>query len=56
MPVVGFEPTIPMFKQAKTVHALDNAATVIGIKAVYGYQNGCCFLKNEILRFYKTAD
>jgi hypothetical protein len=31
MPCVGFEPTIPMFKQAKTFHALDRAATVIGL-------------------------
>jgi hypothetical protein len=29
MPVVGEEPTIPMFEDAKTVHALDNANTVI---------------------------
>jgi hypothetical protein len=28
---VGFEPTIPAFERAKTVHALDRAATVIGI-------------------------
>jgi hypothetical protein len=27
MPLVGFEPTIPAFKRAKTVHALDRAAT-----------------------------
>jgi hypothetical protein len=27
---VGFEPTIPAFERAKTVHALDRAATVIG--------------------------
>jgi hypothetical protein len=27
---VGFEPTTPLFKRAKTVHALDRAATVIG--------------------------
>jgi hypothetical protein len=26
---VGFEPMIPVFKQAKTVHALDRAATVV---------------------------
>jgi hypothetical protein len=26
----GFEPTIQVFEQAKTVHALDHAATVIG--------------------------
>jgi hypothetical protein len=30
MPLVGFEPTIPVFERAKTVHALDRAATVIG--------------------------
>jgi hypothetical protein len=30
MPWVGFEPTISVFEQAKTVHALDRAVTVIG--------------------------
>jgi hypothetical protein len=29
---VGFEPTIPAFKGPKTVHFLDRAVTVIGIK------------------------
>jgi hypothetical protein len=29
MPWVGFEPTIPVFERAKTVHALDREATVI---------------------------
>jgi hypothetical protein len=29
VPWVGFEPTIPVFEGAKTVHALDRAATVI---------------------------
>jgi hypothetical protein len=29
MPRVGFEPTTPVFERAKTVHALDRAATVI---------------------------
>jgi hypothetical protein len=28
MPRVGFETTIPVFEWAKTVHALDRAATV----------------------------
>jgi hypothetical protein len=31
MPQVGFEPTIPVFEWAKRVHALDGAATVIGL-------------------------
>jgi hypothetical protein len=30
MPEVGFEPTIPVYERAKTVHDLDRAATVIG--------------------------
>jgi hypothetical protein len=30
MPRVGFEPTIPAFEGAKTFHAIDSAATVIG--------------------------
>jgi hypothetical protein len=28
---VGFEPTISAFEQAKTIHALDRVATVIGL-------------------------
>jgi hypothetical protein len=34
MPQVGFEPTIPVFERAKTVHALDRAAAVIGRKII----------------------
>jgi hypothetical protein len=30
-PQVGFEPMIPVFERTKTVHALDRAATVIGV-------------------------
>jgi hypothetical protein len=30
---VGFEPTISTFERAKTVHALDSAAAVIGADA-----------------------
>jgi hypothetical protein len=29
----GFEPVIPVFERAKTVHGLDRAATVIGSRA-----------------------
>jgi hypothetical protein len=36
MPRVAFEPTIAMFERAKTVHALDRAATVIGSSCVTG--------------------
>jgi hypothetical protein len=34
MPRVGLEPTIPVSERAKTVHALDRAATVIGLIAL----------------------
>jgi hypothetical protein len=30
MSLVGFEPTIPVLERAKTIHALDRAATLIG--------------------------
>jgi hypothetical protein len=30
MPQVGFQPTIPVFERARTVHALDRASTAIG--------------------------
>jgi hypothetical protein len=31
MPQMGFAPTTPVFERAKTIHALDRAATVIGM-------------------------
>jgi hypothetical protein len=37
MPVAGFEPTNPVFKRAKTVHALDRAATVTGSHHIYTF-------------------
>jgi hypothetical protein len=35
MPQEGFEPTVPVFERAKTVHVLDRAATVIGSLYMY---------------------
>jgi hypothetical protein len=35
MPRVGFEPTTPVFEWAKTVHALDRAATVVGTEETH---------------------
>jgi hypothetical protein len=35
MPRMGLEPMIPGFERAKTVHALDRAATVIGFVIFY---------------------
>jgi hypothetical protein len=34
-PRVRFEPTTPVFERAKTVHASDHAATVIGFTALH---------------------
>jgi hypothetical protein len=36
MPQVGFGPTFPVFEWAKTFHALDSAATVIGKAKIKG--------------------
>jgi hypothetical protein len=33
-PLAGYKPTIPVLKRAKTLYALDRAATVIGSKAI----------------------
>jgi hypothetical protein len=38
MPWVGFKPTIPVFKWAKTFHSLDSAATVIGSRMINEWQ------------------
>jgi hypothetical protein len=35
VPRVGLDPTIPVFERAKAVHALDHAATVILVSALY---------------------
>jgi hypothetical protein len=42
MPYVGFELTIPASERAKTVHALDRAATVTGHRHELLTDN-CCF-------------
>jgi hypothetical protein len=38
MPFMGFEPTTPVFKRAKTIHVLDRGATVIGFPIYYLYK------------------
>jgi hypothetical protein len=51
MPRVRFDPTTPVFERAKTVHALDRAATVIGtccvnsfaLTSLYIYHVDKCF-------------
>jgi hypothetical protein len=52
MPWVGIEPTIPVFRRTKTVHALDRAAIVIGPvkwKVFYLKIKGC--LQGLILKW-----
>jgi hypothetical protein len=39
MPGMEFEPTTPVFERAKTVYALDRAATVIGFRGGYPVPN-----------------
>jgi hypothetical protein len=47
---MGFEPTIPVFGRAKTLHALDSVATVIGyFNGVYG------IISQKIVLFITTA-
>jgi hypothetical protein len=38
MPWVGFEPMIPVLDRAKTFHALDRAATLIGHTSLHKVQ------------------
>jgi hypothetical protein len=43
---VGFEPMIPAFERAKTIHALERAATLIGFVHTYF---------KEFLKEYKST-
>jgi hypothetical protein len=57
MPRVGFEPMIPVFHRAKRVHALDRAATVMGIEVEYRQKNdGIMFKgwKKRTKKYYKS--
>jgi hypothetical protein len=53
MSQVGLEPTIPAFEGAKTVHALDRAATVIDNIQSYG-QEISRILRN--MKFHHSFD
>jgi hypothetical protein len=46
MPRVVFETTIPVLGRAKTVHALDRAATVTGWESILLSQNGGASQRN----------
>jgi hypothetical protein len=51
MPWAGFEPTISVFERAKTFHALDRTATVIG-QLFFSLR----LLENEISDFMKRRN
>jgi hypothetical protein len=61
MPRVGFEPAIPVFERAKTVHALDCAATVIGTGSTNNLLSLSFFMatharKQSILAYVKVVN
>jgi hypothetical protein len=49
MPLEGFKPTIPVFKRAKTFHALNRVATVAG--QIYLYLYSQCTQKTCKFKF-----
>jgi hypothetical protein len=53
---VGFEPTTPMLDGAKTVHALDGAAIVIGVLLVRSFNNYCALVRNKNIEDIYTYD
>jgi hypothetical protein len=55
MPWVGFEPTIPVFERAKTFHALDRAASVIGAEHSSCQKNNLCIIRAFHLRPLKRV-
>jgi hypothetical protein len=60
-PRVGFEPTIPVFDRAKTVHALYREATVIGKICIHSTNfqkhliDVCCITKTKHLLTKRTT-
>jgi hypothetical protein len=57
MPLLGFEPTIPVFEWAKIVPALDRAATVIGNPATpFNYSAVLTFIQPLPDEAWKPSD
>jgi hypothetical protein len=48
MPQLGLEPTTPVLGRAKTFHALELTATVIGLDLVYITAAACVVVKARI--------
>jgi hypothetical protein len=55
MPHVGLEPTIPVFKRAKTVHTLNRAATVIGISSLLKVKLFPCLINKDIMNAFQSS-
>jgi hypothetical protein len=55
MPLGAFETTIPVLERAKTVHALDCAATVIGTGNVVQWEMFWCLLADPLPRWNKCT-
>jgi hypothetical protein len=53
---MGFEPMIPVFEQAKTVHALDRAATMILYLIIFQYGCTCCHWRQTVLHVSYAAN
>jgi hypothetical protein len=52
MPRVGFEHTIRVFEQAKTVRTLDHAATVVGNNKIYCSYND---VKTRCIKMFRKV-
>jgi hypothetical protein len=52
---MGFEFTSPVFEQAKSVHASDSAATVIGLDVGFMGHYSPCFTVHQSTRFFQPA-
>jgi hypothetical protein len=56
MPLAGFEPTIPVFKLAKTFHASDRAATVTGQLTTYATKIAQHILTSAVPQLKRARD
>jgi hypothetical protein len=49
MPLLGLEPTIPVFERAKTFCSLDHAPTAIGVFICYSFKICFVCLSNDLI-------
>jgi hypothetical protein len=55
MPRMGFQLTTPVFERAKTVHAFDRAATVIGTRNAFSHSVYKLYFPVSYLETVETA-